>query len=77
MMFQFQGIQGEAVVTIPRTLDNAGNGTSQAFPEGKKNHISIKFLDIIRSEFLKHGQPARKRFIHGLFPHLAMFFMQL
>ncbi len=30
-----QGIKGEAVVSLPQSLDNAGDGVSSAFPKGK------------------------------------------
>ena len=37
-MRQIQGGKGEAVVSkLLRTLDNAGDGVSSAFPKGKQN----------------------------------------
>ncbi len=36
-MPQIQGVEGEAVETLPRTIDNAGDGVSSAFPKGKKH----------------------------------------
>lgn len=34
-MLQILGDEGEAVVLLPRTLDNAGGVVSSAFPPGK------------------------------------------
>jgi len=39
-MPQIQGVEGEAVVMLLRTLDNAGDGVSSAFPMGKQNEDS-------------------------------------
>ncbi len=32
-----QGVKGEAVVWLPRTLDNTADGVLSAFPKGKQN----------------------------------------
>jgi hypothetical protein len=39
-MPQIQGVEGEAVVMLLRTLANAGDGVSSAFPMGKQNEDS-------------------------------------
>jgi hypothetical protein len=49
----------EAVVRLRRTLGNAGDAVSSAFPKGKQHGCFSSFLDITRSEFHKIVQISR------------------
>ncbi len=45
-MPRIQGIKGEAVFVILRTIDNVGGGALSAFPEGKQKGIKNRHLHL-------------------------------
>ena len=45
-MPQIQGVKGEAVVRLPRTLDNAGDTVSSALPKGKQQGEYYMFAEL-------------------------------
>jgi hypothetical protein len=59
-MLQMQGVKGEAVVVLRRSLDNAADAVLSAFPKGKQYGCFSSFLDITRSAFHKIAQKERK-----------------
>jgi hypothetical protein len=51
---------GEAVVKLRRTLGNAGDAVSSAFPKGKQHGRFSGFLDITHSKFHKIVKNSRR-----------------
>jgi hypothetical protein len=61
-MLQIQGVKGEAVVKLRRTLDNAGDAVLSTFPKGKQHGEYTIILSLTICGILKQGivqlQPA-------------------
>jgi len=50
-MPQIQGVKGEAVVRLLRTLENAGDGVSSAFANYHSTIITVYILELISPSF--------------------------
>ena len=48
---QIQGVKGEVVVRLLRTLDNEGYGVSSAFLKGKQNGFFYTFISYIHKGY--------------------------
>jgi hypothetical protein len=69
-----QGVKGEAV-RLRRTLENAADAVSSAFPKGKQHGCFSGYHSLcIPKEYSK--RPQRKAIV-AFFEHFAMLFMQL
>ena len=75
VMFQFQGIKGEAVVTYREPLITQ-EMEYHRLSRRVKNMVFFLFLDITNCEFLGYNHVSRKCIVDSLFPHLVIFFMQ-
>jgi hypothetical protein len=55
-----QGVKGEAVVVLRRSLDNVADAVSSAFPKGKQHGYFFVFPDITESVFYDTTSDANK-----------------